>query len=95
MLIEIAIGSGCFIIGFLIGNANLESGIRAKLRKRGYTIIHKDGGYYGESGYKWTYNGYDNNVKQITIQGPLMPSFADVVANADAHFHAKIMKEPV
>lgn len=66
-----------------------ETRVRATLRARGYTIISK----YGSDGveYRFDYNGFDKNLMPITIKGPMVPTFNDAVANANAHFHAKIL----
>lgn len=86
---EILIAIVVLVFLIVVYETYSETKIRATLRSRGYTIISTRSGY--DTYYRFDYNGFDKNLRPISTQGPIMPSFNDAVANANAHFHAKIL----
>lgn len=79
------------VIGFIVGRMYTGNETIIRLRKRGYTI-HYTERYYDPSGYKFIYNGFNDNLKPIRMEGPEFSKYDDAVANADAHFLANITK---
>lgn len=76
-------------IGYLIGTGRFASKTTARLRKRGYTIECRNS-YYDGNSYRFSYNGFDDKLRAIKIEGPYFSDYNDAVANADAHFFANI-----
>lgn len=82
-------------IGFFIGRRYTDNQTIVRLRNRGYIIKYRSGGYYSSysTGWYFVYHGFDNKLRSVTAEGELLPTFADAVANADAHYYAKTFPE--
>jgi len=89
MLLETIVGATGLIVGFYLGKRHTDNKTVVRLRNRGYTISYVNN--YYEQGCRFTYNGFDKNLKSKSVKGPTLPSWKDAVANADAHYHAKII----
>lgn len=89
MIFVLALG---LAIGFYCGKSYTDNKITIKLRNRGYSIVYSDGGYSRSSGWYFKYNGFDDKLRAIADEGPLLRKYADAVANADAHYYVKTIK---
>lgn len=88
IVVSVLIGG---VVGFIIGKMHTDNETTVRLRKRGY-VIHYTERYYDPSGYKFIYNGFDDNLKPVCVKGPEFAKHVDAVANADAHYIANITK---
>lgn len=85
----IVVGS---VVGFVIGKSYTDNKTTVRLRKRGYTIKSVTNfGYH--AGYKFIYNGFNDKLQTVLSEGPTLPEWDDAVANADAHYYAKTIKD--
>lgn len=89
MIIEAGLG---VIVGFFVGYffASYKDKTTERLRKRGYSI-QNDPSYYTCPKYWFVYTYFDKQLNSRMLKGPELRTYEDAVANADAHYHARIL----
>lgn len=91
MLIELTItGIVSFVSGMLLADILTTQKTNDRLRKRGY-VIEVETNYYRDAQYRFVYTYFDKHLNAKTYYGPYFDSRIDAIANADAHYYAKIL----
>lgn len=91
MLIELTItGVVSFLLGMLLADTLVTRKTNDRLRKRGYVIEYKSS-YYDGNKFRFVYIYFDRHMNAKAYYGPYFDNKVDAVANADAHYYARIL----